>query len=94
MTLRIFDIGDHPTLLWYLYSDEDRTTPSDATVALTVKAPDGTTITPSVTHVATGQYSAAVSITMPGTWSYRWVATGALVAADEGQFSARPSNVL
>ena len=88
------DIGDAPTLSWAIYSDAAKTTPADATVVLTVKAPDGTTSTPSVTHGGTGQYSSTVEMTAAGTWTYRWVATGALLAADEGRIIVRESGVL
>lgn len=88
------DIGDAPTISWALYSDAAKTTPIDATVVLTVKAPDGTTSTPSVTHDGTGQYSATVEMTAAGTWQYRWAATGAVIAADEGRIIVRESGVL
>lgn len=88
------DIGDAPILTWRVYSDADKTTPADATVTLTVKAPDGTTTTPSVTHSATGVYSVTVSMTASGPWLYRWQATGAVQAADEGRILVRQSGVL
>lgn len=88
------DIGDAPTLSWALYSDAAKTTPVDATVTLTVLAPDGTSSTPSVTHGSTGQYSATVEMTAAGTWQYRWAATGAVIAADEGRIIVRDSGVL
>lgn len=88
------DIGDEPTLSWALYSDAAKTTPVDATVVLTVKAPDGTTDTPAVAHDGTGQYSSAVEMTASGTWTYRWSATGVLLAADEGRIIVRESGVL
>ena len=88
------DIGDAPTLSWALFSDADKTTPIDATVVLTVKAPDGTTTTPSVSHDGTGEYSASVEMTTAGTWRYRWSATGAVKAADEGRIIVRESGVL
>lgn len=88
------DIGDAPTLSWALFSDADKTTPVDATVVLTVKAPDGTSSTPSVNHDGTGEYSATVEMTAAGTWRYRWSATGAVKAADEGRIIVRESGVL
>lgn len=88
-----FDIGDAPTLTWLLYSDAAKTTLADATVALTVMKPDGTSLTPSVTHVGTGSYSSTITPTIPGRWRYRWAATGALVAAEEGMFVVREREV-
>lgn len=88
------DIGDAPTISWALYSDAAKTTPIDATVTLTVKAPSGTTSTPSVSHDGTGEYSATVEMTAAGTWLYRWLATGTVKAADEGRIIVRESGVL
>lgn len=88
------DIGDAPTLSWALYSDAAKTTPVDATVVLTVKAPSGATSTPSVNHDGTGEYSATVEMTTAGTWTYRWSATGTIKAADEGRIIVRESGVL
>lgn len=88
------DIGDAPTLYWNLYTDPDKTSPTDATVVLTVKAPYGTTSTPSVIHDGTGQYRATVEMTAAGTWTYRWSATGEVLAADEGRIIVRESGVL
>jgi hypothetical protein len=61
-------------------------TPADATVALTVTRPDATTETPTLLHPVVGTYIGVGACTMPGTWLYRFVATGALTAAKEGQF--------
>ncbi len=88
------DIGDAPTLSWALYSDVAKTTPIDATVTLTVKAPDGTTSTPSVSHDGTGEYSATVEMTASGTWWYRWKATGAIKASDRGRILVLESDFL
>ena len=90
----LFDIGDAPTLTWRLYSDQAKTIPADATVELSVKKPDGTSLTPDVDHVETGVYSAVVDIDQYGPWRYRWVATGALKAAEEGTIQVRKSLVL
>lgn len=94
MSVETFDIGDSPTLTWLLYSDAAMTTPADATVVVTVKKPTGATVTPSVTHVGTGSYSAVVDCDVAGSWTVRWVATGALKAAEEMTFDVRRSGVL
>jgi hypothetical protein len=62
-------------------------------VTLTVRAPDGTLSTPSVSKAATGRYSATVSPSQSGTWVYRWVGTGAVTAAAEGAFYVRARRV-
>lgn len=38
-----------------------------------------------------GVYEVAIMPRLPGIWGYRWEGTGAIVAADEGQFEVRPS---
>jgi hypothetical protein len=59
--------------------------PADATVALTMTAPDGTVTTPTVAHDGTGQYSAQVTFDQAGDWLRVWSASGAVVATDADQ---------
>lgn len=59
---------------------------SDATVAVTITAPDGTASTPSVTHVSTGIYRASVLLDQTGRWMAEWDVTG-LVTGVETQFA-------
>lgn len=59
------------------------------TIALSVRWPDGTTTTPALTNPSTGVYYAEVSVTQAGTYSYRFVATGAAQGGDEGSFTVR-----
>lgn len=61
--------------------------PTDATLVLTVTKPDNTTVTPSVSHNGTGQYSGAFTVDQVNTWWWRWDATGAILTNDRGQFS-------
>jgi hypothetical protein len=52
-------------------------TPTDPTsVTLTVTDPTGAQTTPSTTHVSTGKYSATISCTLQGIWSYEWDGSG------------------
>jgi hypothetical protein len=58
-------------------------------VVLTVTAPDGTVTTPSTTQGGsppTVTYTANVPATQSGTWTYRFVATGAVTDSESGQF--------
>ena len=59
--------------------------PTDATVTLTMTAPDGTVTTPTVSHDGTGLYSAQVTFNQTGDWLRVWSATGAVVATDADQ---------
>lgn len=64
--------------------------PTNATVTLTITAPDGTVSTPAVANPGVGTYTADVPLTAAGTWRYRWAATGTVATADEGQVEVRP----
>ncbi len=81
-----YDVGDAATLGTSVYNASGALT--DATVSLSVTAPDGTTSAPSVTHAGTGVYSATVSVSQSGTWFYTWTVSGAVTAVDSGQFTA------
>lgn len=67
---------------------------TDATIALTIRTPDGveTSVSASVVHESTGTYHYDYTTTMHGVHAYRWAASGALVAAYEGQFLVLPSD--
>jgi len=58
---------------------------TDATVTLTMTAPDGTISTPAVTHDGTGLYHADVTFDQAGDWLKLWSASGAVVAPDVDQ---------
>lgn len=82
----IRDVGDGVALRY-----ESRTpagTLTNATILLTVTAPDGTTSTPTVTATATGIYDATVVPTAAGVWTWRWNASGAVTDVATGQFTA------
>lgn len=78
-----WSVGDVVPLEYRVLVDEVLT---DATVALTVTAPDGTTSTPAVTHASTGIYTADASATAEGVWYYRWYASGAATDVTTGQY--------
>lgn len=81
-----YDVGDAATLGTSVYNTSGALT--DATVTLSVTAPDGSVSTPSVTHSSTGVYTATVSVSQAGTWFYTWTVSGAVTAVDSGQFDA------
>lgn len=59
---------------------------TDATVSLTITKPDGTTVTPSITHPGTGHYQSSTVPNLAGSWLYLWSITGTLTGTDYGQF--------
>jgi hypothetical protein len=67
-------------------TDPSTSLPTDATVSVVVTKPDGSTITPSITHPATGEYETIVVPNLAGTWLYVWSVTGAVTGVDDGQF--------
>lgn len=83
-TLRRYDPGDSVTLLRSV--EDSAGTPTDATVALTVTLPDGSTATPVVSHPDTGEYAASVPVTAYGVYRYMWSVTGAVVDVSTGSF--------
>lgn len=85
-----YDIGDAVTLTTTVRDQLGVATDTTPTPVLTVTRPDATTATPIVTHVGaagSGQYQGTITATLSGTWTYNWVSTGTVVAAEPGQFS-------
>jgi hypothetical protein len=56
-------------------------------VTLSLQDPNDDIVTPSVVQESTGIYYADYEPTVVGTWKYRWVATGTITAAVQGEFS-------
>ena len=64
------------------------------TLTITVEDPSGnldsyTYAAAQVAKTSTGVYYYDLALDEAGTWSYRWVSTGAALGADEGQFEVR-----
>jgi hypothetical protein len=60
--------------------------PTNATMALTVTAPDGTVSHPTISQTGTGEYSATVTLDQASIWTYEWTSSGAAVGTDDGVF--------
>jgi hypothetical protein len=82
----VYNVGALATITTTL--TDSTGTPTNATMALVVTKPDGTTTGPTVSNPGTGLYAANVAVDQAGTWLYVWTASGALTAVDEGQFTA------
>ena len=83
MTVYIYHVGD----VWTITSTIRNPLADDAivdttSVVITVTAPDGTTTTPSVTHVGTGVYRATATLDQAGDWHATTTATGTYQAAE------------
>ena len=58
---------------------------TDTTASLVLTRPDGTTVTPTVSHDGVGLYSADVTFDQAGDWLRVWSTTGTVVSVDSGQ---------
>ncbi|GAA1701620.1 phage gp6-like head-tail connector protein [Fodinicola feengrottensis] len=88
-----YDIGDAVSLATTVRDNTGTPVDATPTPTLTVTRPDSTTDTPAVAHVGvtgSGQYQATTVATLAGTYTYSWVSTGTVVAAEPGQFSVAP----
>ena len=59
------------------------------TVTASLKDPDAVVTNPGTSNPSTGVFTADVTPTKKGRHAYRFVGTGACVAACEGEFNAR-----
>jgi len=62
----------------------------DATDAVTIYKPDGTTAVPAVAHGTVGNYSAQITLDQSGWWEYVFTSTGAGAGAGRGRFWVSP----
>lgn len=63
-------------------------TPTNTTVAVSVKNPNGTVTAPTATSGGTGVYYVDQVLDVKGRWAVRFAGSGAVVAAVEGQVNA------
>ena len=66
---------------------------SNTTAVCSVKAPNGTITTPSVTNDSTGMYSADVTLDQAGTWYIEWQGSVTVIAAGDTAIRVRSSYV-
>jgi hypothetical protein len=82
-----FDVGDVARLTATFRAVDG--TPTNTTVVLTVRKPDGTSSTPSATNTGAGVYEANVVIDQPGVWDYSFAGSGAVGAREGGRLYVR-----
>lgn len=63
-------------------------------VTVEIRLPDKTLATYTPDQLSTGVYSYNLVTTLPGVYSYRFVGTGAVIAANEAKLNVIPSNVV
>jgi hypothetical protein len=94
-----YDKGDRARLL-VEFRDLDGAASDPASVTLEVKPPDAPAVSYSnllspviVVRDGTGVYHMDIDLQTSGTWRYKWVGEGDLIAAEEGRLFVRPSYV-
>jgi hypothetical protein len=91
-----YDIGDVARLTGTFRAFDGVTLQDPGSLQVLVKTPGGVTTTytypasAQIVHEGTGVFHVDVDVTEPGTWRYRWVATGVGKAAEPGSFEASP----
>jgi hypothetical protein len=85
------DVGDRQNIEHLVYDPfTDPPVLAAATVAILVTAPDGTTSTPAITNPSLGTYRTSFTLSLAGTWYWRWTVSGAVVDVADGQVTALP----
>ena len=87
-----YDLSDAPTFRCEFAVDNTLTDPTTITLTIITPAKVSTDYTygaAQITKVSTGVYTKIISLTERGVWYYRWVGTGACVAASEGTITVR-----
>ncbi|MFO7181654.1 MAG: hypothetical protein DIU78_023330 [Pseudomonadota bacterium] len=94
--MALFDIGDR-VRIENEFADADGNAVDPSVVRIKIRAPDGTENTYThgthsiVEKTSTGSYRFELTLSAAGSWHYRWVGTGAYVAASEGFIRVRRS---
>jgi hypothetical protein len=96
-------LGNHSALGVSAFKNSAGADADPSAITLIVKEADGTSTTytfsgsPALLKETTGRYYVDIdldSTAPPGTWYYRLAGTGTVMAAEEGSFTVRASNVL
>jgi hypothetical protein len=91
-----FHIGD-TIRIQCEFKNIERVLTDPTTVTLEIKTPGGTTTSYTYAagqlgRAAAGRYYFDLALSAANTWEYRWVGTGAVAQADQGQVHVIPKN--
>ena len=87
---RAYTVGDQLPFAANIY-DSSGNLADGSSVTLTLIAPDGTTTTPSVTHVSTGVYTCTATASMAGRYLGQWSSSGANAGGEPQAFWVLPA---
>lgn len=94
-----FDIGDSVRLRTTITDGESASPVAPSALSIHVRAPNGSLASYTLgagggpTAIASGIYQIDLPVLTPGTWNYRWVATGPM-AAESGRFPVASNPVV
>lgn len=91
MAAALHDLGDVIPLSIFITDDTGAAADAGA-VVLTVTLPDGSVLTPAISHPVTGSYTYNFPTTQAGRHTLRWVATGANASAYADEFDVLPAD--
>ena len=97
MSTQTYDMGDDVTESVEFKAEDILTDPT--TVRFIYRPPNGEEVAllygtdNEILRLAEGQYSIALVPTLPGVWNFRWEGEGAVIAAFEGAFNIRESQI-
>lgn len=92
----VYDIGDLVRVSGAFVNTAEVATDPTA-LKLAIRTPSGVEtvlvsgVDAAIVHDGTGAYHYDLPITESGSWHYRWIATGAVTAAEEGTIKVRAS---
>lgn len=74
--MSVYYLGNDVDVELVVKDDEGLALQDATTIVLTITLPNGTTVTPTVTHDSTGMYSVSYGASMVGHFTYVWQTTG------------------
>lgn len=96
MTIVVYQIGDSVTLD-ALFKNLAGVATDPGTVTFRITKPNGTVVTYvygtdiQLVKDGTGDYHVDIACDQAGQWFYRWTGTGAVAAAEDGEFMVSPN---
>ena len=94
MSVNTYDIGSLVTIST-VFTNVSGVPTAPTLAELRVMDPSGTetdyTVGSGLNNPSTGAYNTTIAVLLSGVWSYRWEATGVLIAASDNIFIVSPT---